>query len=64
MKQTEEHNFTHLANGVELGERIIRKIAGEEISNHVGGEQLNATMLKSALCAKIQGVLITSEKRG
>lgn len=49
-----ETNTITLANGIELGYKVIQSIAGEEISNALNGEVLSSTQIKDIIAAKLQ----------
>lgn len=54
MSKKFEQNATVLANAVELGAAIMRRIAGNAVSNHIDGQLQNDGATKGALVAVIQ----------
>ena len=54
MSKKFEQNATVLANAVELGAAIMRRIAGNAVSNHIDGQLQNDVATKGALVAVIQ----------
>lgn len=54
MSKKFEQNATVLANTVELGAAIMRRIAGNAVSNHIDGQLQNDGATKGALVAVIQ----------
>lgn len=54
MSKKFEQNATVLANATELGAAIMRRIAGNAVSNHIDGQLQNDGAIKGALVAVIQ----------
>lgn len=54
MSKKFEQNATVLANAAELGAAIMRRIAGNAVSNHIDGQLQNDGAIKGALVAVIQ----------
>jgi hypothetical protein len=54
MSKKFEQNATVLANAAELGAAIMRRIAGNAVSNHIDGQLQNDGATKGALVAVIQ----------
>lgn len=52
------HSATVLANGAALATTIIRRVAGNDISDGVDGNSLTRTELNNAMAAKIGSYLI------
>lgn len=51
-------NVLVLSNAVELGARIIQKVAGNEIADGFGGEAMTHAELTNALAAKVNSYLM------
>ena len=54
MNKVIEQNVTVLANAVELSARLVMEVAGEAVSNSIGGERLAPATMKSAIAATLQ----------
>ena len=54
MSKKFEQNATVRANAAELGAAIMRRIAGNAVSNHIDGQLQNDGATKGALVAVIQ----------
>ena len=54
MSKKFEQNATVLANAAELGAAIMRRIAGNAVSNNIDGQLQNDGATKGALVAVIQ----------
>lgn len=52
MKDKHQITFATLANAVELGARIVQEVAGNEISDQVGGTLVKETV-KDTLTARL-----------
>lgn len=50
-------NANVLANAVALGCKVITQVAGDDIADGVGGEELNSDELRSTLVAKINSYI-------
>lgn len=50
-----------LANGVELGCKVIRKIAGNDVSDSVGGEVVSSDELRRTFTAKLNSYINAKE---
>ena len=51
-----------LANAVELGTKVISKLAGEDISNSIKGKTFEPDEIRSLLTAQMKSVFITRNK--
>lgn len=59
--QEYETNMT-VANAVQLGTLVIKKIAGNEVSDSLGGAHLSQTEIADLLAAKIRANLSSTVK--
>lgn len=57
MKDRKQITYATLANAVELGSRIVQKVAGNEVSDQVGGVQIKETV-KDTLTARLSKSLM------
>tara|TARA_B100001057_G_scaffold463613_1_gene517773 strand:+ start:18268 stop:18459 length:192 start_codon:yes stop_codon:yes gene_type:complete len=57
MKDRRHITYASLANAVELGARVVQKVAGNEASDQVGGVQIKETV-KDTLSARISKKLM------
>ncbi len=57
MKNRNHITYATLANAVELGARVVQKVAGNEASDQVGGVQVKETV-KDSLTARISKSLM------
>lgn len=51
-------NLAVLANSVQLAANVVRKVAGNDIADGFGGEQLSQDELNDTLAAKINSYLM------
>jgi len=54
MSPTFETTLETLSQVTELSTKVIAKIAGEEISTHIGGEQFHRDRIRHAVAASLQ----------
>lgn len=57
-------NVPVLANALELGAGAIMNVAGNAITNTVDGQELTPAFLHSALAARVQSLLTTTNPKG
>lgn len=56
-------NVPLLANAIELGAEAIINVAGNAITNSVGGEPLTPAFLHSTLASRVQSLILNPSKR-
>ncbi|MND14776.1 hypothetical protein D3C81_226450 [compost metagenome] len=54
MSNANEQNLVVLGNAIELSTNLIMAVAGEAVSNTVGGKKIPPATMKSAVAATIQ----------
>lgn len=55
-----ETNVPVLTNAVEMASQIVNRVAGNEISNTIGGEAVTPSYLNAAVAARMQSLLAPS----
>lgn len=55
--QIQNENTATLACTVELGSQVLLNVAGNEISNFVGGQEVTLPLIQSALLARLKAHL-------
>lgn len=58
MNIEKSHSLATVANATELAAAVVQRVAGEEVSTHVGGKRFTDADLKHAIAAKLQSGLI------
>jgi len=58
--QVTNDNAAVLANAVELGSRVIVDIAGNEISDAIGGRTITLSQVQNALAARLKASMASS----
>lgn len=61
MNKANEQNLVVLGNAIELSTNLIMAVAGEAVSNTVGGKPIPPATMKSAIAATIQRVLTKNQ---
>ncbi|MBE0438355.1 MAG: hypothetical protein IBX57_01115 [Gammaproteobacteria bacterium] len=61
MSEVRNKNLMALSHAVELGAKVIRKVAGEEIATTLKGDIVTDQQIKSALSAKIQNKILSAK---
>mgnify|MGYP005840224409 CR=1 FL=1 len=61
MNDVEKQNLKVLSHGTELASKVIEKIAGNEISNTVNGEQFTGKEIQRAVAAKLQSAILNNK---
>jgi len=56
-QQIRNENLAALSCAVELGSQVLLNIAGNEISNHLDGQEITLPFVQSALLARLKAAL-------
>lgn len=61
-KNTQYQTELTLSNAVELATKVIRNIAGEDISTHIDGKLFSNQDIKNLITAEMKNVFISNVK--